>query len=369
MRQTQRLVLLCCVLTFATAQAEEGRIPIFEPVEFDGATGDFSGRYVLTRDITVASGFDPVIRFNGTGTETVDLDLNGFRVTHDGTANSVIFADDLRSLTVRNGFVSAAGSGLFVIGGNCIVEQLIVEAGSAHGVWLNGPWTAVVRDNVVIAGGYAIFVESNAGRPVKSARIEDNMLTDVGHTGIFVLSYQDSPFKSVTIRGNTAKHDGSPPDIQDYGIRVTHVEGASVRENSIANFPRVGIDIFGSSGNAVTGNVVRECGDGISIRSTSGALVADNVVSDNTDDGIQFSQTATRNVVERNVMINNERYGLYFESGSDDNTFGRNTARGNGGGSCTFGTPICGTPDFCDGGTNINNTSFGDNLVPGPPTC
>ena len=57
-------------------------------------------------------------------------------------------------------------------------------------------------------------------------------------------------------------------------------------------------------------------------------------------------------------------------AGSDNNTYGRNTAVGNGSFAVNCPSspdPLCGAPDLCDEGSG--NKSFGDNLVPGHPPC
>jgi hypothetical protein len=57
-------------------------------------------------------------------------------------------------------------------------------------------------------------------------------------------------------------------------------------------------------------------------------------------------------------------HGLHISPiwAGNDNTIGRNTARGNPGGPCTAPPGPQNTTDFCDEG--FNNTSFGDNFLP-----
>jgi hypothetical protein len=83
----------------------------------------------------------------------------------------------------------------------------------------------------------------------------------------------------------------------------------------------------------------------------------------------------TQNLIERNTLNSNAGFGLRFCSpgASCANTFGRNMARGNGGaalapcGACG-GVPALFPPQSCNiAGCAVPNSTFGDNLIPGPP--
>jgi parallel beta-helix repeat protein len=85
-----------------------------------------------------------------------------------------------------------------------------------------------------------------------------------------------------------------------------------------------------------------------------------NVLTMNGQHGLWVQ--GTRNLVERNTLNGNTGCGLFLMGPM--NTYGRNMARGNGGlgcGPCFALFP----PESCDAAPG--NTSFGDNLIPGPP--
>ena len=83
------LVVLSCS---PLVMAEEGRIPIFEPVVLDGAVTDINGSYIVSRNITLAAGM--IIDVRGTGSEVVDIDLNGFMLASG--VNSTVFVDNVK---------------------------------------------------------------------------------------------------------------------------------------------------------------------------------------------------------------------------------------------------------------------------------
>ena len=158
---------------------------------------------------------------------------------------------------------------------------------------------------------------------------------------------------SMTIRRNLFRNSSS------YAIECTACGGGAIVDNKILGSGLTGIWVQGEGGRLV-GNVVVEAGTsgypGIELRG-SGWLVRDNVVQQSGHAGIL--SFADRFHLERNVLVENAGYGLYFFSFAEDNLYRGNTARGNGGSGCT-GTASAG--DLCDEGTG--NTSHGDNYMP-----
>ena len=87
----------------APAFAAEGRREIFEPVVLDGSQEDINGNYFLSRNVTATSA--PAIWVLGTGTERVEIDLNGFTVESPPTSRLAIFVDNVKTIVLRNGSV------------------------------------------------------------------------------------------------------------------------------------------------------------------------------------------------------------------------------------------------------------------------
>jgi hypothetical protein len=91
-----------------------------------------------------------------------------------------------------------------------------------------------------------------------------------------------------------------------------------------------------------------------------GTVIVDNLVDGAGNDGMFVG--SRRASIERNMLSGSANYGLHFGPNAQDNSFGRNTAVGNGGGPCVhpFSNDLC--DDHAAPGTS--NVSFGDNLVP-----
>ena len=105
--QTRATLILSCVLCLAmvSARAGEGRIPIFEPITLLAGENDFSGNYVVTRNITTPTAATPVIQIIGDCTQTIEIDLNGFELTGPFSAGIAIDVEDVNTLVIRNGSI------------------------------------------------------------------------------------------------------------------------------------------------------------------------------------------------------------------------------------------------------------------------
>jgi parallel beta-helix repeat protein len=145
-----------------------------------------------------------------------------------------------------------------------------------------------------------------------------------------------------------------------------------VAHNNVTGCAENGLQLENSSGCSILDNVVANNGQlGLVVKSVSPGTSANikiqrNVVTGN-GSGIDLVDTSFCEVRD-NTSNGNGSFGLRFDSTSDDNTYGDNTIRGNAGSGCASpGPATCGGGDLCDEGTG--NTSFGDNLTPGPPPC
>ncbi|TCO38354.1 right-handed parallel beta-helix repeat-containing protein [Dokdonella fugitiva] len=138
---------------------------------------------------------------------------------------------------------------------------------------------------------------------------------------------------------------------------------AAVQRNVIAGSPGTGISVrstglFSSTGNEIVGNLIGAWGTGataagnqVGIRlATSGNVVRDNVIVDNTLDGVQLAGAgATGNTVDHNRIgrtqtlcipvpvpfcfpdaAPNQRYGIRFEGGAHDNVASGNSVWNSG---------------------------------------
>ena len=386
----RRFALILAMLAPLTLPivASEGRIPIFEALTLDASQGPVGGKYVVTRNISVTSG--SVIKIIGNGEGHVEIDLNGFTLEAASGAADVIDVTGLRTLTIRNGVVRHLGSNrtnvLVKNTGRAIVENLKISNGR-FGVFLDtGVKSFAIRKNAIENTGdtgiLVNFTNDPGALEVAEGSIVNNSIRDAGTSAVLPNGGRGIEVRfgvsSVVIQDNRIERPKS------YGLTVNSRGAVVISGNRINETGYRGIIASRTSACRISNNVVRDAGvlmdadqnrggDGIFINETaSNCLVVDNVSTHNWMSGLRVE--GLRSHIERNVLNSNTKAGLHFEETSIGNTYGRNTARdnatnnGNPVGACqAFGCSTPASRDVCDEGSA--NTSFGDNLAPGPPPC
>jgi len=113
------------------------------------------------------------------------------------------------------------------------------------------------------------------------------------------------------------------------GIALLSSSSSIVVNNTCTNNNHCGIDILSSSSSTVANNTCSNNSDGIALLSSSSSTVVNNTCSNNSYDGIYlgFSDFC---VVTYNLLQENEEYGVYLRSDSDNNLIHHNTFVGNG---------------------------------------
>jgi len=239
------------------------------------------GTYVVTRDLTVASGVVFVV-----DASDVVLDLNGHTITSAATTSPLISVSSGRTdIRVANGKL----------------------AGGAYGIAyqsVSTPTRIRIRDvDVTGSSSSAIYIKEAELVEVSGCRI-----LSPGASGVFVSAYDTGRF-SGRIVGNTIKHASFD------AIRLDRAGGVVVADNVIEGFggsagifsALVGIDpalanviernrISGGTGSA----------DGIALGGSGGARIEDNVVQANAGDGIiAFAghETIHHNTINGNLGI------------------------------------------------------------------
>ncbi|MCP3979750.1 MAG: hypothetical protein GY716_10550 [bacterium] len=352
------LILSALSLPILPVHAEEGRIPIFEPVVLNGA--DASGKFILTRNIT-ASGI--VVQVIGTGTEVMDLDLNGFSIVTSGFNMGVVVSNVL-SFTIRNGSITSSGSDQVnvttaaVSNSSVVIEDLKLRGGGFASMFVTNAAHVEVRRNFVEGLGNGLFLDSSS---IPSAGIiEDNVMRNLAEYGID----QRGSATGLTIRGNLV--DINLPG--GAGIATDDITDSLIVDNSVTH-QSVGILVNGDT-NTIDNNRVRGTNDmgifsetGIKLFNSKNCTVTNNVTTGHFGTGIDVI-LSDGNRIERNASNDNGWFGIRLHG--SNNRYGRNTAWNNAGGVACGGA-TCGTPDFCN--TGVGNVSFGDNLMPGLPPC
>ncbi len=351
--------------------ADEGRIPIFEPTTLDGAQTDIGGKYIVTRNIAIGGNpGDPTVALTivGTGTEVLDIDLNGFAIAgHPFDPEPTIEIDNVRSVTLRGGTVrsSLTTNCIEVTAKQVVIDGLVLLCG-VQAISITSADTIGIRDNRIRAEGGSLSV---SGVAVVKGQIERNLIESGGMMGGPDAISVTAPSSGLVVRENQIDGAGSA------GIELMKADNALVVGNSVRSVGGAGIVLLESSGSRVNGNATRQNhGAGLFLSMSADCLVEDNVSSSNGGHGISLVG-ANRNHLEGNVTNRNgtgplPSFGIFFSPTSNGNSYGRNSSRGNlaAPGTCANpGPATCGAPEFCDLGTG--NGTFGDNLLPGQPPC
>ena len=340
------LVLLLIVAHSTAALAQMGRRPVWMP----GTVIGVDGSYTVTRNI-VAVGPVPVITIIA---PNVDLDLNGMTLTGAPGIPVISIPGPISEVRIHDGRLSGGSMSIDAsgTGRKLVIEK--VHSQDAFGPGLGALHASdienfVVRECTVLGASTAFSISLDGPTPEKTGEIARNVLESPISGGIQVLSG-----RSFAVLHNRIDGPGTGIDLSGSGCLVS--------ENTVRATAADGIVARYGWGNKFFDNVVEGCGgSGLNITPGAGdSLVLNNVLTMNTGHGLWVQ--GPQNLVERNTLNGNTGCGLYFTGPS--NTFGRNMARGNTGLACGPGCTLF-FPQSCSlaGG----NTSFGDNLIPGPP--
>lgn len=180
----------------APVGAADGRTPI------PGGAATFTisqpGSYVLTGNLTVSTAVNAII----INADNVDLDLNGFTVTGNPSANAVALSGTRRNVRIRNGVVreGAAGVSLGSASIGCVVEDVRFERCRIAGVRGLGGNAATVRRCTAIDIGatttatdpsnIAGFTLAGSGHTVESCAVYNP--SNAGTGAIFGIDFPSS---------------------------------------------------------------------------------------------------------------------------------------------------------------------------------
>ena len=354
---------LVVVATHGSVPADEGRITITAPLVLTG--DDISGRYVVTRNVSSPRGSGlPAIDIVGTGNEDIEIDLNGFTVRGDaGIDAHAIRAVGVGSLTVRNGTLkvreSTTSDGINVVSAGLLIVEDVKITGVRAGIYLTDVRSFAVRRNV-ISQTYKDGVIVGISPEVPSqGTIEDNLIQDARINGVLLVG----AMVSFSIRNNRIQGVGLD------GISVSSASGFQVEGNTVRRAANAGIAFRRTSECSVSGNVVIESGDaGVLLDRVNNCTIKDNNVSRNAGDGVRLGGSSNR--IDGNAINANGGAGIWILPGAKNTLLGRNTGRGNGqpAGECSRSIcPGMRAPEICDDGQGT--ASFGNNLLPGRPSC
>jgi parallel beta-helix repeat protein len=363
-------VVLITPFLAGTVFAAEGRTPVFAPGTLLGA----DGKYIVTRNIAAAAG--SVITIGGAN---VDLDLNGFLLTGGGAPVIAVMAG-VDHVRIHNGVLAGGTIGIDIPGPTrkVDIENIkIHNPTAAQGIHLGDVEGAALRQNEITDTPSEGIAWDGPGF-TKHGTIEGNLLRRTS-AAIVILNN----CSSVAVLNNRIEEPTvGGGAFAGNGIVLAGCGAALVSENTVETAKVDGIFLRQCKGSKLFDNVVRGCGgNGIHVdAATTDTLILNNVSSGNGTaglpsggDGLLVEGAAS--LIERNLLNANAGFGLHFclPAISCNNTFGRNMARGNTGavpgpcGACA-GAPALFPPNSCNiAGCALVNSTFGDNLIPGPP--
>ena len=373
LRSFARAIIVSIIaLTVTAVLAAEGRTPVFAPGTVLGA----DGKYIVTRNIAAAGGAVITV-----AAPNVDLDLNGFTLAGGGApVISVIAGVD--HVSIRNGVLAGGTIGIDIPG---FVRKVDIEDVKIHnptggaGIHLGDVEGAALRRNEITDTPNEGIVWDGPGA-VKHGSIESNLLRRTS-AGIVVANQ----CSSVAILNNRLEEPGTGAGgiFPGYGIVLASCGASLVSENTVERARVDGIHMVASKGNKLFDNVVTTSrGNGIHTDAgTTDTLILNNVCSGNgtgllASGGSGLLIEGGTNLAERNLLNNNNGAGLHYcGPAACGNTLGRNMARGNTGGIIPAFCGACGVfggsavpPNSCNvAGCVPPNSTFGDNLIPGPP--
>jgi len=380
-------IVVLAALAALPAMAGDGATPIpFMDPYMTPHVITMPGSYVVTRNLTstAAGGGGPIILVDcnafppGPPGKAVTIDLNGFIVDAGGVGGPTIqIVDNTRmcEVTLRNGEVLGGGlPGIIDVAGpirKVVIEDLEVKDGTAAGIYMRDPQEVVVRRTTIMDCRQGPGIHLTGGVK-KNGTIEDNLIRRTWD-GIAI-----DFATSLEISNNRIEEISAPGPIGG-GIALMEVENCLVAQNTINDItigsaagPFRGISLISTRGCKLLNNLTSTIGhEGIYIDPGSeGNLIKDNVVHQSYRDGIRVDGNSNR--IEGNVCNNNGLFGgspghgLHIGPNTRNNHMTKNTGEGNAGGPCFF----LWSPEVCDDGGSSPpgggpNWSFRDNLMGG----
>jgi thermitase len=287
-----------------------------------------------------------------------NVSINGFSVRNSGyglfDGGICLFSsnNDVRNtITDNNG-----ANGILLWGsGNTIIGN-IVSNNSADGIWSYYSGKNILRNNRINYNTWNFEVEgldvsdyiqdvdtSNTidGRPIYYwVNQHDEMIpADAGYVAAVNCTRIDVKSLNLTNNGQ--------------GVLFAYTNNSTVANTYVSNNVR-GIDLVGSSGNTINGNMAMDNIVGIWLYSHCNAnIINDNNASEDMA-GVTISQSCNNNTIRNNIVAENTfvlGWGIHLEFFSENNTITCNTIRSNG-----VGISIAGRP--CN-----NNSIYHNNLI------
>ncbi|HPR63763.1 MAG TPA: right-handed parallel beta-helix repeat-containing protein [Thermoanaerobaculia bacterium] len=354
MAKSSFLVILFCIATVCLL-AGEGKVPIYQQT-----TITQPGHYIVTRDISIASGSVLTIQ-----ADEVQVDLGGFTLSTSSSSAAVMeISSGKTDLFFYNGRLKGGMFGIHHMGSSSSIRVSVKDVEIIDPVTSGISMTRVnkadidhcriVRSSPDIMALYGILLQGDPGS--LECRVTDNVVEGTGFYGIYLDDVTASE-----IRGNEvtryAQTDSSYSGIFIIGPSIWQSGGSRIVGNRVRNDGINGVGISVTANATISGNLSIYNGK-MGIRCSQGCLIENNTVSFNGTYGIEIngpynvirgnnitgngtttshhgiSCVSGENLVEDNSVQGNAGYGLYL---SPIVFYRDNILRGNGAGAVFSG--------------------------------
>jgi len=331
-------------------------------------TGIISSPHTVTETSYVGDTWTGTFKlhdYNEIATGTISVsgaeDLAGNVMTADPTAGT--FGVDTVAPTPR-GPISILNNDFFnydngVNGGGSgteldpwIIENFLIDASSADGIWIEHTTDYFVIRNCVIENGiganwYGIYLDN-----VINGTIEGNTLSNNDY-GICPVNISSN----INLDNNTCNNN-------NYGVYLFSANGITISNNTCDGNSTSGIQVEDSYDCTIENNTCEGNSSGIHLEYSMYNTLDNNTCSNNSDDGI-FLYYSNSNTLDNNTCSNNSDDGIFLYY-SNSNTLDNNTCENNDYGIFLYYS----NSNTLDNNTCENNTDTGiylDYSIAGEP--
>jgi parallel beta-helix repeat protein len=231
---------------------------------------------------------------------------NTSRVPHDP-----IFIENNDSFTSANGVTSGSGTQADPY----IIENWVIDASSAHGIYIRNTTAYFIVRNCLVENGNKYY-DTHTGiylSNVANGRLEKNTCGNNGDGIRLEYSYNNVVINNTCSNGN------------DCGICLYHSPCSILDNNLCENNFSVGISLGYSDNSVLTNNnCSNNTNDGISVYGSSYSTLAGNTCRSN-EHGIILVYSSNNNTIHHNYLLNNTENNAYddgtnnWDNGSEGN--------------------------------------------------
>ena len=261
---------------------------------------------------------DTIIVRDGIYKENVKIDKSVTLKSENGSANCIVQAAEITADNVTvSGFTirgfTIRGAGIYIKANNSVITNNNVETKN-HGIYLDHSNNNIITNNNIENSDHGIYVCKNAGICLRYdygiylLHSSNNLITnnniENNNYGIYLYGSNNN-----TITNNKFTNDGLYLDYS-YNNKVTN--------NTVNGKPLIYLE-------NVKDYVVSNAGQVIAVKCNN--ITVKNLNLSNTTVGVEFWCTSNSRI--ENVVVENNRYGIYLSWNSNNNSITKNNIENN----------------------------------------